>query len=93
MFAPNDHYQPFWIWPAAFGGLGAIVGFFWLLNRIVERFFPSTNRNRYTGAMGNALLGLSAVVEPSREHILEVRRYQPFEKDQEGEPPDTGGRH
>jgi hypothetical protein len=93
MFAPNDHYQPFWIWAVAFGGIGAIVGFFSPLNRIVERFFPSTNRKRYPAAMGNALIELSAVVEPSREHILEVRRYQRVEEDQEGEPPEIGGRH
>lgn len=88
----NDHYQPFWIWPAVLGGIGAIVAFFWLLNRIVERFFPSTRRKRYTAGIGNALMHLNAVVEPSRQHILEVRKYQQAEEDK-GEPPETGGRH
>ena len=35
----------------------------------------------WPAAMGNALIELSAVVAPSREYILEVRRYQQVEAD------------
>ena len=86
MLLPNRHYQPFWIWPAAFGGITTVVGLFWLLNRIIERFFPARQK-RYTAGMGNALLGAGALLEPSREHILEVRNYQQVDQDDEGEPP------
>ena len=88
MFVPNDHYQPFWIWPAAFSFIGAIVGFFWLVNRI----FPSTSRKRYSAAVGNALVRVGAVLEPSREHIIEPREYQQVDEDEGGQPPETGGR-
>jgi hypothetical protein len=93
MFAPNDHYEPFWIWPAVFAGVAAIVGFVALLNRIVKRFFPSTQRKRYSLAMGNALMRVDAVLAPGREHIIEAREYQQVEEDEEGEPPETSGRH
>ena len=90
MLAPQDHYQPFWIWPAAFTGLAALVAFFWLLNRIVERAFPSAHRKRSSAAMGNALMRIDAVLEPSREFIVAAREYQEVEEDKEGEPPEAG---
>jgi len=93
MVTPQDHYQPFWIWPVVFGGIGAIVAVFWLLNRIVERFFPSARGKRYTAAMGNALMRIDAVLNPGREHMVEVRKHQQVDKDEPGEPPETGGSH
>lgn len=92
MFSPDGHYQPFWIWPAACGGIATIVGLFWLLNRIVERWFPA-KRKRYAAGMANALLRAGAVLEPSRERIVEVRQHQQVVQEDEGEPPQTGGRH
>lgn len=46
-------YQPFWIWPAVFGGIAAIVLLFWGLDRVMKRYFPSS-RKAYT-AGENAL--------------------------------------
>ena len=92
MFSPpHDQYQPLWIWPAAFGGIATSVGLFWLLNRILERFFPA-KRKRYAAAMGNALLGAGAVFEPSRDLSLRCANTTSHQDDT-GEPPETGGRH
>ena len=82
--APNDQYQPFWIWPAVLGAIGAIAFLLWLLNRL----FPSTKKYYHAG--GNALMRVDAMLLPDRKHIIEASECDDVEEDVTGEPPESG---
>ena len=88
MIAPNDQYQPFWIWPAVLGGIAAIVALLWSLNRVLTRFFPNTGKYYHAG--GNALMRVESIFLPGREHMIEARERDDAEEDNKGEPPETG---
>lgn len=89
MIAPEGNYQPFWIWPAVFGGLGLIVVIFWALDRLMKRYFPSS-REGYT-AGGNALMRVEAILLPGRQHVIEAQERENEEEDESGDPPVAGG--
>lgn len=84
----EGQYQPFWIWPAVFGGIAAVVALFWGLDRVMKRFFPSS-RKAYT-AGGNALMRVEALFLPGREHVIEAHERDDAEEDDSGDPPVAG---
>jgi hypothetical protein len=85
----EGHYQPFWIWPAVFGGIAIIVLLFWALDRLLRRYFPSSRKTYGTG--GNALMRVETLFLPSREHVIEAREREHEEQDDSGDPPNTPG--
>ena len=87
MLALQD--QPFWIWPAVFGGIATIIGLLWLLDRLIKHYFPSSRK--YYSAGGNALVRIDTMFLPDRKHIIEVREHKDAEDDEKGEPPTAGG--
>jgi hypothetical protein len=89
LIAPEGHYQPFWIWPATFGGIGGIVLLFWALNRLMGRYFPGS-RGAFS-AGGNALMRVEATFLPGREHQIEAQERDDAEEDDSGDPPVTSG--
>lgn len=89
LLAAVSQQDPGWVYLVVLGGL-ALIGFFlWLLNRLIIHFFPSTKN--YHASVGNALLRVEANFLPGRENIVEACERDDAEKDDEGEPPDTGG--
>jgi hypothetical protein len=86
--AVDSYRDPAWLYPAVFGGLAVIVAFFWLLDRLLNHFFPSAKR--YHASAGNALLRVEANFLPGREHIVEACKQDIAEEDDQGEPPETG---
>lgn len=46
------------------------------------------NRRGSSGTLGNALLEVQAIVEPSRRHVLEERVREPKQAAEPGAPPD-----
>lgn len=70
------------------GGIAVIVLLFWLLDRFMKRYFPSS-RKGYT-AGGNALMRVEALFLPGREHVIEARESEDEKQDESGDPPDTG---
>ena len=86
--ANEAHYQPFWIWPAVIGAIAVIVLLFWLLDRFMKRYFPSS-RKAYT-AGGNALMRVEALFLPGREHVIEAKESEDEEQEESGDPPHTG---
>ncbi len=72
-------------------GIGIIVlaiGLLWLLNRLINHYFPSTRKIHATG--GNALMRIEATFLPGRENILEAIERDDAEDDDRGDPPETG---
>ena len=43
-------------------------------------------------SIGNALLEVQSLVEPSVRHVIDVRRADVVEEDEDGEPPQAGSR-
>ena len=84
----EGHYQPFWIWPAVFGAIAAIVLLVWALDRVIRHYFPAS-RKAYT-AGGNALMRVEALFLPSREHVIEVQQREDEELGYSGDPPTPG---
>ena len=84
----EGHYQPFWIWPAVFGGIVVVVLVFWAFDRVMKRYFPSSRKAYSPG--GNALMRVEALFLPSREHVIEAKEHEEGEQDGTGDPPDTG---
>jgi hypothetical protein len=41
-------------------------------------------------ALGNAFLEVQSLVEPEKQHLVEVSRAETVEEDDQGEPPETG---
>ena len=89
MTAPQGDYQPFWIWPAVFGSIAAIVGLFWGLSRVMNRYLPSSRRAYSAG--GNALMRVEALFLPGREHQIEIQERDDTNEGDSGEPPVAGG--
>jgi hypothetical protein len=83
MIAPEGQYQPFWIWPATFSGIGLIGLVFWALGRLMKRYFPSARKVYSAG--GNALMRVDAILQPSRQHVIEAREREDEEQDDSGE--------
>jgi hypothetical protein len=90
MTSPNTEYAPLWAWFAAVGGIAALVFLIWFLGWIVGALFPSTKRKRAYATMGNALMRVDALLQPSRGHIIEAREYEEVEQDESGDPPEPG---
>lgn len=88
MIAPEGDYQPFWIWPATFGAIGALVALFWGLGRLMRRYFPSSRKVYSAG--GNALMRAEAIFLPGRDHFIEAQERDDAEEDDSGDPPVTG---
>lgn len=88
MLVANDHYQPFWVWPAVLGAIAAMVGLLWLFDRALKHYFPSTRKHYRAG--GNALVRVDAMFMPAREHIIEARERDDADEDEQGEPPLPG---
>ena len=74
--------DPAWLYPVALGGLAVIVAFFWLLDRVVTHFFPST-RN-YHASVENALMRVEANFLPGREHTVEASECDAAKKTTKG---------
>ena len=79
----KDINQPFWIWPATLGVVGLIALVIWALNRI----FPSKSPHT---AVGNALMRVDAILQPSREHMIEAREWEESQEDAGADPPTRG---
>ena len=84
----EGHYQPFWIWPAVFGGIAAMVLLFWGFDRFMKRHFPSSRKAYSAG--GNALMRVEALFVPGREHVIEAIEREDEEQDESGDPPTPG---
>lgn len=84
----EGHYQPFWIWPAVFAGIAAIVLLFWGLDRFLRRYFPSSRKAYSAG--GNALMRMETLFLPSRQHVIEAQEREDEQEDASGDPPETG---
>lgn len=84
--AGTGQQQPTWVYAVVFGGLVLVALFFWCLHRL------SPSKRTHT-AIGNALLHIETMFRPTRERIIEAREHEELELDEEGEPPETGGRH
>jgi hypothetical protein len=61
-----------------------IALFFWWLNRL----FPSSKKGH--AAIGNALMRVDAILQPSREHIIEAQEWEQGEEGKNGDPPAPG---
>jgi hypothetical protein len=79
------------------GGILAVGTALYLLDRLLlwmERrgwvYWRKTKRSTGPG-MGNALLEIQSMVEPSARHVLEIRREVKEESPQPGDPPSDEG--
>lgn len=88
MLAFVNEQEPFWIWPATFGAIAAIVLLFRALNRLDRRRHPG--RRRAFSAGGNALMRVEAIFLPGREHVIEAMERKEEQEDESGDPPETG---
>ncbi len=84
----EGHYQPFWIWPAVFGGIAVLVLLFCAFDRLMKRYFPSSRKAYSAG--GNALMRMEALFLPGREHVIEAKEHEDEEQDNSGDPPNPG---
>ena len=78
----------------ALGALAALV-LLYGLHRVAlwaeRRGWIYYRRRRGTSAaLGNALLNVQSLVEPSRKHVLEERVKETRHDDESGDPPETG---
>jgi|CXWL01.1.fsa_nt_gi hypothetical protein len=67
----------------------------WLLDRLLlaaeARGWVFYRRRRASrSALGNAFLEVQRLLEPAQEHALEVRRAEPGESAESGDPPSDG---
>jgi hypothetical protein len=84
----GDQFQPFWIWPAVFVGIAVVITLLWLFDRIGKRHFPSIPKTCNAG--GHALIRMDAILQPSRQYLIEARERQGVSDDASGDPPKTG---
>jgi hypothetical protein len=49
-----------------------------------------SRRKPSSSALGNAFLEVQSMLEPGKRHLLEVRREEPEEESQSGDPPEPG---
>ena len=74
------------LWVAVIGAALWLLDF-WLY-RLKERPANYEGRGQAAG-LGNALLRVQALVDPSAARAVEVREAQEFEEDESGEPPEV----
>jgi hypothetical protein len=86
----NSQQDPWWVYPVVLGGLAGIVLLIWSINGMLNHFFPNRKKRAYRAAVGNTLMTLEPIFQPSREHIIEAREYKQTEDDGDGDPPTTG---
>ena len=78
------------LWPAAIVALALVLDR--LLLRAEERgWFYWRRRKGSHGMAASALLEVQQQLEPSKKHVLEVRRERSPEAGEEGDPPTPGG--
>lgn len=75
--------------------LGAAAGLI-LLDRLLlaleRRGWIYWRRSRgSSGSLGNAMLDVQKILEPSKRHVVEERRRSPDERPEDGDPPKPRG--
>ena len=76
-------------------GVGIALAVF-LLDRVLRwmegrGWIYYRTQRRGSAGVGNALLGVHALLEPDRRHVLEVRQAEVMEEEDAGDPPVPGG--
>lgn len=69
------------------GGLAGVVVLHRVLLWAERRGFVHYRRRGSSGALGNAMLELQAILEPAKRHVIEERLRDPAEDAEAGDPP------
>lgn len=79
--------DPWWLWIAVPIALAASAGCMWLLGRLLRR--AGIGGHERSSRAGAAALELQSIFEPSKRHVIEARKRDRSERDDEG---DDGGK-
>lgn len=80
--------QSWWVWVVVLGGLALIIGLFYLL----DRWLAKRGAQTFGTGSAQAILELQTLLEPSKKHVIEVRREKRQEKPGAGDDDEPSGR-
>ena len=74
----------------------ALIGLLYVLHRVAlwaegRGWVYYLNSKPSNSALGNAFLEIQSMIEPDKRQLVEARKEEAVEEDEQGEPPEAGG--
>jgi len=72
-----------------------LIGLLYVLHRVAlwaegQGWVYYLNRKPSNSALGNAFLEIQSMIEPDKRHVVEARKEEAIEEDEQGDPPEAG---